>query len=140
MTTTIDSLIQASYALPHPIALLRTGATIPLTGIDIPFHSSLLRPGVGTFRRFLTKQIRLEDVVPEQLVGRYVPNLTARPFELSKAYAHEVWELTGSEVLRRFLDEVFLTLLFSFLRLGSLGERGEADFWAAAGGGSLVDR
>lgn len=45
--------------------------------------------------------------MPEQLVGRYVPNLTARTFELNKGYVEEVCRLTGSEVLRGVLDEVF---------------------------------
>ena len=44
--------------------------------------------------------------MPEQFVGRYVPNLTATTFELSKEYVEEVEELTGSETLRKLLDEV----------------------------------
>lgn len=44
--------------------------------------------------------------MPEQFVGRYVPNLTATTFELSKEYVEEVGELTGSETLRKLLDEV----------------------------------
>ena len=112
LVTTIKSLIGASHGFVHPITLLRTAATVPLSGIDIPFHSSLLRPGVNAFRKYLSKQIRLEDVVPEQFVGRYVPNLTAREFELSNGYVEEVWRLTGSEVLRRVLDEVCHDILF----------------------------
>lgn len=104
--STLTTLIRASNALPLPIILSRSPATVPLSGIDIPFHSSLLRPGVPAFRKFLSKQIRLEDVVPEQFVGRYVPNLTATTFEISKEYVQEVGELTGSETLRKMLDEV----------------------------------
>ena len=44
--------------------------------------------------------------MPEQFVGRYVPNLTATTFEISKEYVQEVRELTGSETLRKMLDEV----------------------------------
>lgn len=44
--------------------------------------------------------------MPEQFVGKYVPNLTATTFEISKEYVQEVGELTGSETLRKMLDEV----------------------------------
>ena len=54
--------------------------------------------------------------MPEQFVGRYVPNLTAKTFEISKEYVEEVEELTGSETLRKLLDEVWMLLH----RLGGL--------------------
>ena len=48
--------------------------------------------------------------MPEQFVGKYVPNLTAKTFEISKEYVEEVGELTGSETLRKMLDEVWKIL------------------------------
>ncbi|KAL6717773.1 beta subunit of fatty acid synthetase [Lecanora helva] len=131
--TTLNSLLTPLLStiptLPYPITLTRTPSCVPLSGIDIPFHSSLLRPSVPAFRTFLQKQINAEDVVPEQLVGRYVPNLMAGEvkggsgdgegavgngdgdgngngvFELSKEYVESVARVTGSEVLADVLRQ-----------------------------------
>ena len=51
-----------------------------LPGIDVPFHSSVLRGAVAEFRPYL--EIALRDLDPERLVGRWVPNLLGRPFSL----------------------------------------------------------
>ena len=63
--------------------------------------------------------------MPEQLVGRYVPNLTAKEFGLGRKYVEEVWGLTGSEVLRKVLDEVRGFSELPFLRFFfGVGEKG----------------
>lgn len=83
-------------AKPLPIALERGFATIPLKGIDVPFHSTFLRSGVKPFRSFLLKKINKTTIDPSKLIGKYIPNVTARPFELTKEYFEEVYKLTNS--------------------------------------------
>ncbi|WKD59923.1 type I polyketide synthase [Corynebacterium caspium] len=74
----LDAL-QAAAAAINPRAYIR------IPGIDVPFHSSVLRPGVEAFAQ------KLEELLPatidlEALVDRYVPNLVARPFELTQDF------------------------------------------------------
>ncbi|KAK0909690.1 beta subunit of fatty acid synthetase [Friedmanniomyces endolithicus] len=83
-------------AKPKPLDLQRGFATIPLKGIDVPFHSTFLRSGVKPFRSFLLKKIQKESIDPGKLVGKYIPNVTARPFEITKAYFEDVFRLTNS--------------------------------------------
>ncbi|KAI4197359.1 MAG: hypothetical protein LQ350_005980 [Teloschistes chrysophthalmus] len=83
-------------AKPQPIDLERGLATIPLKGIDVPFHSTFLRSGVKPFRSFLLKKINRTTIDPSKLVGKYIPNVTARPFEITKEYFEEVYKLTNS--------------------------------------------
>uniref|UniRef100_UPI0028AFA55E fatty acid synthase subunit beta domain-containing protein n=1 Tax=Corynebacterium variabile TaxID=1727 RepID=UPI0028AFA55E len=59
------------------------GSFMMVPGIDVPFHSRVLHPGVPDFRE------KLDGLLPprinhEILVGRYIPNLVARPFELTE--------------------------------------------------------
>ncbi len=73
-------------------------AYLEVPGIDVPFHSVALRDGVPAFRERLEAYVpRSIDVTP--LVGRYVPNLVARPFSLGRAYLDEMAACTGSEIL-----------------------------------------
>lgn len=83
-------------AKPQPIELQRGFATIPLKGIDVPFHSTFLRSGVKPFRSFLLKKINRTTIDPSKLVGKYIPNVTAKPFALTKEYFEEVYRLTNS--------------------------------------------
>ena len=73
-------------------------------GIDVPFHSEVLRPGVPEFReRLLTLIPTNLDV--DRLVGRYVPNLVARPFALSRDFARAILDVVPSEPVRQILDD-----------------------------------
>ena len=83
-------------AKPKPLDLQRGFATIPLKGIDVPFHSTFLRSGVKPFRSFLLKKINKTSIDPSKLVGKYIPNVTARPFELTREYFEDVFRLTNS--------------------------------------------
>ncbi|PIA16745.1 fatty acid synthase [Coemansia reversa NRRL 1564] len=85
------------------IHLERGQSTIPLLGIDVPFHSSFLLSGVGPFRNFLIKKLRVNDINYSLLKHLYIPNLTARPFEVSRNYFEEVHEMTGSARIARAL-------------------------------------
>ncbi|KAF2733047.1 beta subunit of fatty acid synthase [Polyplosphaeria fusca] len=88
---------------PKPLELQRGFATIPLRGIDVPFHSTFLRSGVKPFRSFLLKKIHKTSIDPSKLIGKYIPNVTAKPFELSKEYFEEVYKLTNSPKIGNIL-------------------------------------
>lgn len=87
------------------LRLRRGRATVPLAGIDVPFHSSQLKPMIEPFRRILSTIIDLRGAInPAQLVGRYVPNLTGKPFSLDPFYIKAILARTGSTHLRHILD------------------------------------
>lgn len=92
----IQECVKQTEAKPTPITLERGFATIPLRGIDVPFHSTFLRSGVKPFRSFLLKKINKTTIDPSKLIGKYIPNVTARPFEITKEYFEDVYKLTGS--------------------------------------------
>ncbi|RDL30477.1 uncharacterized protein BP5553_10355 [Venustampulla echinocandica] len=96
--------IRAIYKTPVK-TLTRGKATIPLKGIDVPFHSSFLKPGVGSFRNVLRHHINQDTLDLSKLSGRYIPNLTAKPFEISEESFKEVAALTGSPLLRKVADD-----------------------------------
>ncbi|KAJ3130628.1 3-oxoacyl-[acyl-carrier-protein] synthase, partial [Physocladia obscura] len=79
-------------------------ATIPLPGIDVPFHSSFLLNGVTPFREILKKSFDPTKLNVSLLIGKYIPNLTARPFELSKEYFEGVYNQTKSAPIKAALD------------------------------------
>ncbi|KAJ2743316.1 fatty acid synthase alpha subunit Lsd1, partial [Coemansia sp. BCRC 34301] len=83
--------------------LQRTGATIPLLGIDVPFHSTLLYDGVWSFRKMLQTKIKPEHVNVARLRHRYIPNLTACAFDTTREYVQQVLRLTGSPPLTQLL-------------------------------------
>ncbi|MCJ1378643.1 beta subunit of fatty acid synthetase [Xylographa soralifera] len=100
----IAAYLASSNKSSRPI-LKRGVSTVPLQGIDVPFHSSYLMPGVDSFRHVLERYIQRENVCVKRLTGKYIPNLTARPFEVSREYFEEVGRLTGSAVVGRVLSE-----------------------------------
>jgi malonyl CoA-acyl carrier protein transacylase len=83
------------------IILERGFATIPLPGIDVPFHSRYLWPGVLSFRNYLSKKIDASSLNPDRLIGKYIPNLIAEPFEVSRAYAQKIFDQTQSPRLSK---------------------------------------
>jgi fatty acid synthase subunit beta len=90
---------------PSSITLGRGKATVPLDGIDVPFHSSYLRPNLAAFREVLEQCIHKDCIDPEKLIGRYVPNVTARAFDISKEAFEYAYSVTRSEKLKSVLDE-----------------------------------
>lgn len=101
----IQECAKQTCAKPQPIELQRGFAVIPLKGIDVPFHSTFLRSGVKPFRSFLLKKINKNSIDPSKLVGKYIPNVTAKPFELSKEYFEEVYKLTSSPRIAKVLED-----------------------------------
>lgn len=100
----IGECAKMTEAKPKPLDLERGFATIPLKGIDVPFHSTFLRSGVKPFRSFLLKKINKTTIDPSKLIGKYIPNVTARPFELTKEYFEDVYRLTNSPKIKEVLE------------------------------------
>ncbi|KAG5456450.1 MAG: hypothetical protein BJ554DRAFT_3810, partial [Olpidium bornovanus] len=86
------------------LAQVRGEATVPLAGIDVPFHSSFLLNGVVPFRQMLRAKLDPKYINIGLLIGKYIPNLTAAPFDVSKEYARLVYDLTRSDQLSRILS------------------------------------
>ncbi|QCB29075.1 type I polyketide synthase [Corynebacterium endometrii] len=76
---------------------------VMIPGIDVPFHSSHLLDGVADFREHLDSLIP-EDIDLDALVGRYVPNLVARPFEISREFVESMAAVVDSAQVRSILD------------------------------------
>ena len=73
-------------------------------GIDVPFHSRILRKGVPEFRD------KLDSLLPSnidysRLVGRYIPNLVAVPFELTREFAQKILDVVPSERIEAALED-----------------------------------
>ncbi|WP_067473588.1 type I polyketide synthase [Nocardia amamiensis] len=79
-------------------------AFILIPGVDVPFHSSVLRTGVPEFRRRLEELIP-KDLHPEVLVGRYIPNLVPRLFSLERTFLQEIADLVPSGPLTTVLAD-----------------------------------
>jgi fatty acid synthase subunit beta len=99
----IKECAKQTESKPKPLELKRGFATVPLPGIDVPFHSTFLRSGVKPFRNFLLKKIHKTSVDPQKLIGKYIPNVTAKPFELTKEYFEDVYKLTNSPKIKDIL-------------------------------------
>ncbi|RPA81809.1 fatty acid synthase beta subunit dehydratase [Ascobolus immersus RN42] len=102
----IDKAADGSAKKGFPLVLERGYATIPLPGIDVPFHSTFLRSGVKPFRNFLLKKVMKSTIDPAKLIGKYIPNVTARPFQISKEYFQDVYRLTKSPRIATVLENV----------------------------------
>lgn len=74
-----------------------------LEGVDVPFHSPLLLPGVTAFRKTLEEAIP-ETIDPKLLVHRYIPNLNAALFRLDRDYVQSIFDLTKSSILETVLS------------------------------------
>ena len=97
-------LLPTAKTLAPPIELERGKATVPLSGINVPFHSSYLRTGIDNYRESLRQMIHKEDILPERLVGKFIPNVMGKTFSVEKSYVEEVARVTGSEPLQRLIE------------------------------------
>ena len=50
------------------------------------------------------RQITRSQINPSLLIGNYIPNVTAKPFAITKEYVTECYELTKSPRLRSILE------------------------------------
>ncbi|MDO5099535.1 MAG: DUF1729 domain-containing protein, partial [Corynebacterium sp.] len=79
-------------------------AFILIPGIDVPFHSSHLLGGVDAFRA------TLDDLLPAEveldiLVGRYIPNLVARPFGLTRDFVESILDVVDAPIIKGILAD-----------------------------------
>ncbi|KAB8294590.1 fatty-acid synthase [Bifidobacterium avesanii] len=74
-------------------------------GIDVPFHSTLLRKGVPEFRDKLDALLPKTIDYRGRLVGRYIPNLVASPFEMTREFARKILDVVPSERIRKALED-----------------------------------
>ncbi|WP_070379027.1 type I polyketide synthase [Rhodococcus sp. WMMA185] len=79
-------------------------AYIMIPGIDVPFHSMVLRRGVDDFRGRL-EELLPQDIDPAILIGRYIPNLVPKPFSLKKEFVQEIVDLVPSKPLEKVLGD-----------------------------------
>jgi len=79
-------------------------AFIMIPGIDVPFHSSHLRDGVGDFREHLDSLIP-DAIDLDILVDRYIPNLVARPFELTREFVESITDVVDSPYITDILAD-----------------------------------
>jgi fatty acid synthase subunit beta len=98
--------LSALYAdkAPSDITLIRGLATVPLSGVDVPFHSSFLRSRMEAFRRVLLENLERGRIRPERLCGKYIPNVTGRPFGISREDCEEIWRITQSQKIKDILN------------------------------------
>ncbi|CUA75193.1 fatty acid synthase subunit beta, fungi type [Rhizoctonia solani] len=88
MTSCLDKAKEKHKAEGY-IKLERGFATIPLP--------------VMPFRTHLSKKINPLHLNPELLVDKYIPNLIAKPFEVTKQYAQIIYDQTSSPRLEKVL-------------------------------------
>ncbi|HEY0228193.1 MAG TPA: acyltransferase domain-containing protein, partial [Mycobacterium sp.] len=77
---------------------------ILVPGIDVPFHSRVLRVGVADFRRSL-ERVMPRGADPDLIIGRYIPNLVPRPFTLDRDFIQEIRDLVPAEPLDEILAD-----------------------------------
>jgi fatty acid synthase subunit beta len=102
--TLIKSLATSVEARPKPLDYERGPATVPLKQIDVPFHSSFLSKNVPSYRKFLSNMILKEKVDPSLLVGKWIPNITGKPFGIQREDFEELERVTGSLRVRELLE------------------------------------
>jgi fatty acid synthase subunit beta len=106
MSECIARHIPSSCSVTNETELTRGRATIPLAGVDIPFHSQMLRGHIDGYRQYLRHHLRVSDIKPEELVGRWIPNVVGRPFSLDAQYIRLVQGVTQSRPLLELLRRV----------------------------------
>ncbi len=91
-------------------------------GIDVPFHSTLLRKGVPEFRDKLDALLPAQIDYRGALEGRYIPNLVAVPFEMTREFAAAILEVVPSERIAEALadSEVWESYAADDQKLGRL--------------------
>ncbi|RMZ69319.1 Fatty acid synthase subunit beta [Pyrenophora seminiperda CCB06] len=103
----VELVSSTTARITDPMPTLKRGvATIPLEGIDVPFHSSFLLPKMPAFRRVLQQYIVPGAIDSKRLVGKYISNVTGKPFDISYNGVCSLQELTGSGVLEQLMVDM----------------------------------
>ena len=111
--TLVDQHASASRVLSEEVVLVPGNGTIPLSGIDIPFHSSILRKNIKQCRKFIEGKLLEENINIDKLIGKFIPNVIGKPFSLEADYVREVARITGSENLTEMLRNVSAKIVLS---------------------------
>ncbi|KAL4817011.1 putative sterigmatocystin biosynthesis fatty acid synthase subunit beta [Aspergillus spinulosporus] len=106
MSECIARHIPSSSSVTNETEITRGRATIPLVGVDIPFHSQMLRGHIDSYRQYLRRHLRVSDIKPEELLGRWIPNVVGKPFALDAQYIRLVQGVTQSRPLLELLWRV----------------------------------
>lgn len=104
----LNTVLAGKAANDGRIQLTRGVASIPLPGIDVPFHSRFLLSGVSPFRSYLKSRLD-KEIDLSLLEGQYIPNLTAVPFVVNKEYFDLVYAVTHSKELDAIAREIDLS-------------------------------
>ncbi|KAI6024835.1 hypothetical protein BKA83DRAFT_685883 [Pisolithus microcarpus] len=59
----------------------------------------------SSWNRYLSKKVNPTLLNPDMLVGKYIPNLVAKPFDVSKDYAQLIYDQTSSPRLDKVLKK-----------------------------------
>ncbi|KAJ2090400.1 fatty acid synthase alpha subunit Lsd1 [Coemansia sp. RSA 986] len=98
-------LIQSVIDDKSQCGLMDTNQTSTTTvGVNSLLHSSKMLPHAEPIRSILQTNIHASNVDVSALQHCYVPNLTGKPFELSKNYIESAYDITQSTVLKQILD------------------------------------
>ncbi len=93
-----------------PIQLRKSAGTLPLAGIDAPFHSSLLQSHKNMMRMALTEAIRPDDLDLENIAGKWIPNIMGMPFAITEEFLRGVFAVTKAESLKALADKLNIAL------------------------------
>lgn len=96
----LEEALAAAQRQANPKA--KRAAYLLVPGIDVPFHSTLLRDGVAEFRQTLDRLFPA-DVNAARLTGHYIPNLVAQPFALTREFVSAAHAACGSPFLAEAL-------------------------------------
>ncbi|KAH6654701.1 putative fatty acid synthase subunit beta [Truncatella angustata] len=106
LTQQLQDCVGNSMAKPRDSTLQRSLAFIPLLGIDIPFHSSLLKKNIELSREFLEESIPKNTIIPSRLVGQWIPNILGQSFSIEYDFVAAAYQATGSKKLQEILQKV----------------------------------
>jgi enoyl reductase-like protein/3-oxoacyl-ACP reductase-like protein/3-oxoacyl-(acyl-carrier-protein) synthase/acyl dehydratase len=104
VTGDVEALAALATQLGRRSRDVKRPAWVEVPGVDVPFHSAVLRDGVPAFRATLEARLPAH-IAPERLVDRYVPNLVAQAFRLEKAFAQAIFDETHSAVIGALLAD-----------------------------------
>ena len=105
LTSVVGKYVSRYESLAAPSIELRRGcATVPLPGVDVPFHSTFLSDRREPFKQVLLASLEKGKIDPMRLVQKYIPNVTGTPFDITREYFEEVLQVTNSKTVEEVLN------------------------------------
>ncbi|PUU80387.1 hypothetical protein B9Z19DRAFT_1063476 [Tuber borchii] len=80
----IQERVKQTEAKPRPVGFQLCIVTISHNGIDVPSLYTFYSRGAKPFRKLLMKTIFQSSIGPSKLTGTSIPQVTAKPFRLTK--------------------------------------------------------